>query len=1218
MLNEANKHSESLSISEKLKNFFALINQRRDVIAYSSIIIILAIIIFRNWLFTSEWPAGGDIVGWISREYLYGSERWLYTWRPHSFGFPETINSMDLFLAITHLIFRDPAATVKAFSFTLFLISALSSYLFTYNYIKNHTAAFCGSLVYVFNQWFFSQFTEGHIDIVFSYALAPLIFLSLDRVLEDPKPKRVLLLSLGLAVLITGFHPEFIVIYGIFLVLFVIFHIAAKVKREGIRKISLKRSTINLTVLVALTAFLIAFTIFPMFFGSSPPYYSREYKYYIEETYGLSYTTLADAFTLMFVEKGGYDQLITDQTDIGLYNFPYQEILLFIYLLAYSAFFIRKDAHMIFFAFATIISTLLSLGPHSPIKEAFVWAWFNVPHFAVYRAIDRWISMTAFSHSFFVALFVGMILNFVKKENQSKNNYFYKAIKKILSKFSILLITLTLVCSIFSSFFFLRHGLQTYTPPGEYLAPFNWIATQPGDYRVIPVAKSHEEWIGISGLTDFSSAGMLTPVGWSHDIGYDSPFIHNKPTLQDGGWSPLARAFVDRFRFKLVREKLTDDLLKIFGTFNFKYVVIPPYVSDEMRTFFVNQEGAEICYEEDGSIILRNKYFTPHIFGSYNKALVIGGLDSFSSLSEIPSFNLTSTPLIFANQLDEETLKRIFLQSNYTIFVNTDLTDLTLTLLKDKSILIRAADYAAPSYNAEKYWIKSAYWRYLGAYMIGRETLSTKGENSVNIPFKVPSTDIYDLWIKIGFAPSRGKLQLLIDGELKAEITPYQKFWETLKWLNVTRIHLTEGEHTLTLKNDGKGYNDINAIEIVKPAEFKNAMNEALDLFGNYNGETVLLIEAENTESIDWSPLSMEYEGQMIYVSKFGPNIALNAEASASSIEVIGLEPDKAVDGSPSTRWSSSKGMPQWIELKWPSIQEIRGISILFEKALAIDYSVEIWDGEKWIEEVKVMDNNSTNRLHDFTEPVKTDRLRIYVTRAKLPFNTVSIFEVKVYQNIQKVSWPVKFWVPKDGFYNFALRSAVGPNLGDLYITIGNQTYEFSCLSNTLKFENLEAGPFFLKKGEQSINVTASGGAIIDKAVLYLNREGDKELSLKSLFSDDEPYITYIKKNPCEYIVHVKTTKPFILVLSNSHHPLWKAYIDGEEVSPLITYYFVNGYLINRTGEFELTLFFEGQKYADLGLKVSLIALTIVLAILAIPSRYLEKLRRLKRISRQS
>jgi len=32
--------------------------------------------------------------------------------------------------------------------------------------------------------------------------------------------------------------------------------------------------------------------------------------------------------------------------------------------------------------------------------------------------------MTAFSHSFFVALFVGMILNFVKKENQSKNNYF--------------------------------------------------------------------------------------------------------------------------------------------------------------------------------------------------------------------------------------------------------------------------------------------------------------------------------------------------------------------------------------------------------------------------------------------------------------------------------------------------------------------------------------------------------------------------------------------------------------------------------------------------------------------------------------------------------------------------------------------------------------------------------------------------------------------------
>jgi len=39
-----------------------------------SIITFLAVIIFRNWIFTSEWPAGGDILGWISREYLFGKD----------------------------------------------------------------------------------------------------------------------------------------------------------------------------------------------------------------------------------------------------------------------------------------------------------------------------------------------------------------------------------------------------------------------------------------------------------------------------------------------------------------------------------------------------------------------------------------------------------------------------------------------------------------------------------------------------------------------------------------------------------------------------------------------------------------------------------------------------------------------------------------------------------------------------------------------------------------------------------------------------------------------------------------------------------------------------------------------------------------------------------------------------------------------------------------
>jgi len=380
-----------------------------------SIIIFLAVIVFRNWLFTNEWPAGGDILGWISREYLLGKDlQWLCVWRPYSFGFPETINSMDFFLMITNFIFRDAVATVKFFVFALFLIASFSSYAFAYAYTHRHIAAFGAAMVYIFNQWFFSQLTEAHVDIIFSYALAPLIFLLLDKSMRNAKPKTILLLAILLCVFITGFHPEFIVIYGFFLTLFVVFHLIHRIRLRG-NAYSFKAFSKKAVLGITLTFLLTLFCTLPMIFGSSPPYYSSQYKYYIEETRGLSYQNISEAFTLGFVERGGYDMLIANPSDISLPGFPSMATLFVLFMVAYCTIFVRKDLYTIFFAFSAIISILLSTGPYSPIGDIITWAWFNIPYFSVFRAMDRWISMAAFSHSFFVSAFLGLALSYVQR-----------------------------------------------------------------------------------------------------------------------------------------------------------------------------------------------------------------------------------------------------------------------------------------------------------------------------------------------------------------------------------------------------------------------------------------------------------------------------------------------------------------------------------------------------------------------------------------------------------------------------------------------------------------------------------------------------------------------------------------------------------------------------------------------------------------------------------
>ncbi|GAJ13853.1 unnamed protein product, partial [marine sediment metagenome] len=60
---------------------------------------------------------------------------------------------------------------------------------------------------------------------------------------------------------------------------------------------------------------------------------------------------------------------------------------------------------------------------------------------------------------------------------------------------------------------------------------------------------------------------------------YESAFIHDKPVLGDGGHMLKSRQFVSYLRFGVGRKELSDQLLKLLGTFDYKYVVVPDYAS---------------------------------------------------------------------------------------------------------------------------------------------------------------------------------------------------------------------------------------------------------------------------------------------------------------------------------------------------------------------------------------------------------------------------------------------------------------------------------------------------------------------------------------------------------------------------------------------------------------------------------------------------------------
>ena len=135
------------------------------------------------------------------------------------------------------------------------------------------------------------------------------------------------------------------------------------------------------------------------------------------------------------------------------------------------------------------------------------------------------------------------------------------------------------------------------------------------------------------------------------------------------------------------------------------------------------------------------------------------------------------------------------------------------------------------------------------------------------------------------------------------------------------------------------------------------------------------------------------------------------------------------------------------------------------------------------------------------------------------------------------------------------------------------------------------SAPMELNEGNHSIFVTSDVNIVLDKLII------------KS-FQDNANYpanttINFEEINPTKYIVHANASKPFFLVFSESYHEDWVAYIDGQQVPNEYHFTandFANGWYINKTGVFTITLEFWPQNlfYASSAISVTTLFLCIL------------------------
>jgi hypothetical protein len=398
---------------------------------------------------------------------------------------------------------------------------------------------------------------------------------------------------------------------------------------------------------------------------------------------------------------------------------------------------------------------------------------------------------------------------------------------------------------------------------------------------------------------------------------------------------------------------------------------------------------------------------------------------------------------------------------------------------------------------------------------------------------------------------------------------------ENAEWYETGEVYLDAGSHLIEIGGSGK-------------IAFE---------------ELVIYSLAENEHIISLDDVE-------IHTTELGLNVSPEGVASASSVGVwdpITLWANATNDENLNTRWASKphEQTPQWLQIEWETPKEISGARIFFEHAYAEDYVIQTWSGTNWVTRVTVNGNTHLNRTHVFKEPTITNKIRLLVTAPTKLYDLVSVWEFEAYSQ-PTVSKRVV--IPEEGLYRVDLCLGCGPEYGTLEVTINNATTTIACNSTETKTKNIETEPVYLHSGEQNITVSSNGKTDLYTVSLSLNDKGEFGFLDNLIEEKQTPNVNYEELNSGKYVAHIENSdSPFILVFSESYHPLWKAYIDNEEISSIPVYSIVNGFYINKTGNFTVTIYFTGQEYADTGIQISVISIIIVLPITLISSKHLQK-----------
>lgn len=206
----------------------------------------------------------------------------------------------------------------------------------------------------------------------------------------------------------------------------------------------------------------------------------------------------------------------------------------------------------------------------------------------------------------------------------------------------------------------------------------------------------------------------------------------------------------------------------------------------------------------------------------------------------------------------------------------------------------------------------------------------------------------------------------------------------------------------------------------VHTSEAKNDFRDTLNI-GSQEGRYIRItiedyLPTQEGSTVSWETVSI-YEVEVYGKDSntgneipTGVNLALNKNASSSSVEASGLEADKAFDGiadrdTKKTRWATNGQKPQWISVDLGKEEDIYNIVLEWERRNATSYKVQVSnDNSTWSDVyTSTSSPKDLREIISFDEKINARYIRLYIDNFSsesidgVAWNNVSLYEMEVY-----------------------------------------------------------------------------------------------------------------------------------------------------------------------------------------------------------------------------